>query len=305
MDRKKLTIIYICLAVFFGICLLTGTFLDLDIEQHLYSEGSVVPRLVSFLSFYVFISSCMFFIGVLMRQLLSGTYKKPVKAAIVIIFLYLYASTATLGGGEFINDPLFTGTFKDTYITFYNCLVSGTMFLLPWFVLGIILNRGISDKKTIRSIIKLIVIMTMVYISAIYFNTTVIRPRYRLLESAESFNSWYQLKGTGKIFMSLRDLISEHPGSFISGHAMYAVLLLIILPSYSLVFPKLKGKESFLTAAALILIVPILICRMISGDNYLSDIALGGISAVKICFSFNALSGSRKSLISKLKNKRQ
>lgn len=305
MDRKMLTIIYICLAVFFGICLLTGTFMDLKIEQALYSEASTIPKVINFLTFFLFISSCMFFLGVLFRQLIKSEKKKHIKALIAIAFIYLYASTATLGGGEFIHDPLLNNAFINTEATFLNCLVAGTMFLIPWFLLGIISGKGESDKKTIKSITKIIIIITMVYISATYFNTTIVRPHYRLLENPAEFTEWYKLKGTGKLFMSLKDLISEHPGSFVSGHAMYAVLFLIIFPSYALVFKKLQGKETLLTAAALIVMIPILMSRMISGDNYLSDIALGGISAVKICFSFNALSGSRKSLISKLKNRRQ
>ena len=104
--------------------------------------------------------------------------------------------------------------------------------------------------------------------------------------------------------MSLQDLISPHEGSFICGHAMYAVLFLIIIPSFTMVFRGLKGKEKILTALALVFTVPIILSRLISGDNYLTDIALGGISAVKICFSFSVLDKeNRKTFFAKVRDR--
>ena len=69
---------------------------------------------------------------------------------------------------------------------------------------------------------------------------------------------------------------------------MYAVLFFIIFPAYGHVFPALKKKQKLVMAVALVFAIPILFCGLISGDNYLSDIALGGLSAVKICFSFRS-----------------
>ena len=102
--------------------------------------------------------------------------------------------------------------------------------------------------------------------------------------------------------MSVSDLIASHPGSFMSGHAMYGILFLILFPSLALVFPRLQGKETLLMIIGGLLGIAIILSRMITGNNYLSDISLGAISAIKMCFSYNALP-KRKGIIAKIREK--
>ncbi|MBO4241730.1 MAG: phosphatase PAP2 family protein, partial [Clostridiales bacterium] len=250
--------------------------------------------------------SCMFFLGALLRQLLSSSLKRPGKIISVIAFTYLFLSTATLGGGDFLDCRLLRPLTYEIDVSFPNCLILGSVLLLPLFVLGIVSNGSRYEKKDVKAMAKLIIIMTMTFMISTYFNCTIIRPCYRsvLTEGGTGFTPWYHLSGTGKLFMSLQDLISPHEGSFICGHAMYAVLFLIIIPSFTMVFRGLKGKEKILTALALVFTVPIILSRLISGDNYLTDIALGGISAVKICFSFSVLDKkNRKTFFRKIRDR--
>ena len=103
---------------------------------------------------------------------------------------------------------------------------------------------------------------------------------------------WYKLPKDSKLLMSFSDLITSHQGSFVSGHALYAVLFIIIFPSYSLAVPSLKKYEKILMILAGILSVIVILSRMLSGDNYLSDISFGALYSLKFCMSYNGIKKS-------------
>ena len=328
VEKKTLSCLYIGLAVLFAIMLGVGTIWDRPVASALYFEDFSAPKALNLGVIVVFLGSCMVFLGALGRQLMNHVEKKIVRIALAAAFSYLFVSTAILGGAAVLNDPL-VGHMRESAsigflsgsaeVTFLRSFLAGTVVFAPWYLLGAIGNGRRYDKKTVRALLGLIVIMTMEFIMATYLNCTIVRPHYRLTvggaavadggvtiangvgsaagavastAGAAEFVPWYRLSGTGKFLMSLQDLIAAHPGSFVCGHAMYAVMFLVIFPTYALVFPRLAGKKRALTIAALVLILPIIFARMLTGDNYLTDIALGGISAVKICFSYNASSGS-------------
>ena len=301
MNSKTLSRIYISLAILFVIALIFGTIYDLPIAQALYSKDNTSARVVSFTGFILFIGMCTFYLGVLCRQLLSSGKGTPFKILIAVIFAYLYASTATLIGANILNDPLMEGVFPFR-VTFTVSLLTGSPFYIPLFMLGMIANGNRYDKNVVKKTIKLVIIMTMVFLMSTYMNCMVIRPHFRLLQSSSEFEPWYHLNNKGKIFMSLSDLIASHPGSFFSGHAMYGILFLIFFPSFSLVFPKLIGKERLLMTIGGTLGLLLIFSRMITGDNYLSDISLGALSAIKMCFSFNAMS-KRKGVVTKIRKR--
>ena len=301
MTSKKLSRIFIALAVFFIITLAVGSFWDFPIAQALYRKGNTAAMVISFIGFILFFGICTVFLGVLFRQLLSSGKKTSFKILIVFAFIYLYVSTATLTGAGVLNDPLFENLFA-FQVSFMTCLLAGTLIYIPLFVFGMLINGNRYEKKVVKKSFELVIIMTLVFLLSTYFNCTIIRPHFRLLQNGTGFEPWYHLENNGKLFMSISDLISAHPGSFISGHAMYGILFLILFPSLSLVFPSLQGKEKLLMFIGGLLGIVIIISRMITGDNYLSDIALGAISAIKMCFSYNALP-KRKGIIAKFKDK--
>lgn len=301
MDRKTLSRTFIVLAIFFMITLAVGSFLDLPIAQTIYRKDNMPAMTVCFLGFLLFFGLCTFFLGVLFRQLLSSGKKTSFKILIVLAFIYLYISTATLIGAGVLNDQLFKNRFTFP-VNFLNCLLTGTVIYIPLFFTGVIINGNSYNKNVTKKSFELVIIMTMVFLLSTYFNCTIIRPHFRLLENNSGFEPWYHLKNNGKLFMSISDLIAAHPGSFFSGHAMYGILFLILFPSLSLVFKSLQGKEKLLMISGGAIGLLIIISRMITGDNYLSDISLGAFSAIKMCFSYNALP-NRKGIIAKIKDK--
>lgn len=301
MTGKTLSRIFIALAVIFIITLAVGSFWDLPIAQRLYHKDNTAAMVLSFIGFLMFFGICTFFLGVLFRQLLSSGKKTSFKILIVFVFIYLYVSTATLIGAGVLNDPLFENMFA-FQVSFMNCFLTGTLIYIPLFVFGMFINGNCYDRKVVKKSFELVIIMTLVFLLSTYFNCTIIRPHFRLLQNGNGFEPWYHLENNGKLFMSISDLISAHPGSFISGHAMYGILFLILFPSLSLVFPRLQSKEKLLLVLGGLLGIAIIISRMITGDNYLSDISLGAISSIKMCFSYNALP-KRKGFFAKIKDR--
>ena len=286
MNNNSLTRIFIVLAAVFEAALLCGTLYDLPVAQALYIKACRPAMVIGFTGFALYFACCTFFLGVLFRQLLNSSEKALRRAVVVAVFVYLYLSTAILLGAGILNDRLFTGVFAFP-VTFGSCLCTGSVFYIPLFIFGAVSNGTRYDKELVKKAVKLVIIMTFVFLLSTYLNCTVIRPHYRLLaDPAAEFTPWYQLKGTGKLFISIPDLISSHPGSFTSGHAMYGILFLVLFPSLSEVFPSLKGKEKILMITGGAIGLAVMFSRMITGDNYLSDIALGAIAAIKMCFSY-------------------
>ena len=286
VNNKTLSKLFLGLGIFFGALLLVGTFCDLQIAQTLYIENCRPAMLAAFIGFLLFFICCTFFLGVLCRQLFNSNNKVSCRVIVILAFFYLYLSTAILIGAGVMNNQLFAGVFR-AQVSFGSCLLTGTVLYVPVFVFGVIANGKRYDKAVVKKTIKVIVIMTLVFLMSTYFNCTMIRPHYRLLsDPAAEFTRWYQLKSTGKLLMSIPDLIADHPGSFTCGHAMYGILFLILFPSFKMVFPKLEGKEKMLMIVAGMTGAAVIFSRMITGDNYLSDICLGAIGAIKMCFSY-------------------
>lgn len=280
MRQKTRIILYIAIGILSGIGIAAGSAFDLKISRSLFVDGSVPAWLISLVVCFIFYASCVFFLGVLLGQLLSGTDRKPVRALFVTMFLYLFVSTAVLAGAEFINDPVFGA--KST--TMLRSLLAGTVLYAPFFISGYILNKGRYRKEDVRRLIKMIAVITGSFLMVKYLNTMVIRPGYGMAHES-GFVAWYGVSHSGRILMSLKDLISYSSGSFVCGPAEYAVLFLVIFPTYAIAFPSLRDKGMLLTVTAAILFVLVSIARLISGYNYLSDIAFATFAGVKLCLS--------------------
>lgn len=302
MEHKQRFRIYIGISIIFLLGLFAGSFFDLPVAKALYIENFIPARVISFVVAFAFFESCVFFIGVLFRHLLVMMESRAKKMVITVIFIYLFISTVTLAGGEILNDPLFGNLFSGAAGSFGYSFLAGLIVCCPVFLAGILINREEYRKENIRVLIKLIFIMTMAFLLTKYFNCMIIRPHYWLTlqnNGTDVYTDWYHAGNRGRFLMSLKDLITSHPGSFTSSHGAFAALFLVVLPSYSIVFPKLRDKERLLMLIAGILILPVIFCRLISGENYLSDVCLGAWAGMKLCISFN---GVKKKKTSRLKS---
>lgn len=280
MQQKTRIILYIAIGILSGIGIAAGSAFDLQVSRALFMESSFPARLITLAVCFIFYSSCVFFLGVLLGQLLAGNNRKPVRIIFISMFIYLFVSTAVLAGAEFINDPIFG--MQD--VNLYRSLIVGTLLYAPLFITGYIVNKGRYSKENVRRLIKMIAVITGSFLMVKYLNTMVIRPSYGISHD-NGFVAWYGVSRSGRFLMSLKDLISYSSGSFVCGPAEYTVLFLVIFPTYAIAFPTLKDKSMLLTVTAAILFILVSAARLISGYNYLSDIAFATFAGVKLCLS--------------------
>ena len=289
MRKTSKTVLYLILIVLCVIGIAVGSFFDLPVSETLYTGDSLAFRLIGFVTIIIFFESCVLFLGVLCRQLWVECKSAARKVLVGVVFAYLFCSTAVLGGAKVLNDPLLAGCFTDFAGTLAGSLIAGVVCFLLVFLIGIFLNGSRHDRGTVKVLIKLILVFTIGFLIAHYLNCMIDRPSYlRLVTegSTDVFMPWYRLPKGSKFLMSFTDLISPHQGSFVSGHALYAVLFIIIFPSYSLVIPSLKKYERVLTIVAGVFAVIVILSRLLSGNNYLTDISFGALYSLKFCMSF-------------------
>ena len=288
--RNKRTVLYLILIVLSVAAISAGTFLDLSISEKLYIGDCLPAKIISFLTVFLFISSCFFFLGVLFRQLWERYCKVSGRIITGVVFIYLFCSTAALGGAKILFDPLFEGRAEALQGTLTGSLITGSVFFSAFFLLGALANGKRNDPEGIKTLIKLIAVFTFGFLLAHYLNCMIDRPSYARLISEggiTDYKPWYEIPKGSRLLMSLTDLISSQPGSFVSSHALYAVLFIVIFPSYSLAFPALEKHRNLLMVTAGIISVAVIICRMISGDNYLTDISFAALYSLKFCLTFD------------------
>ena len=289
MRKTSKTALYLILIVLCVIGIAAGSFFDLPASGALYIGDSLAFRLIGFVTVILFFESCVIFLGGLCRQLWVRFDSVGRRVVVGVVFAYLFCSTAVLGGAKVLNDPLLAGCFADLEGTLAGSLIAGVACFLLAFLLGFFLNGSRHDRDTVKVLIKLILVFTIGFLIAHYLNCMIDRPSYlRLVTegSTDGFMPWYRLPKGSKFLMSFTDLISPHQGSFVSGHALYAVLFIIIFPAYSIVIPSLKKYERVLTIIAGVFAVVVILSRLLSGNNYLTDISFGALYSLKFCMSF-------------------
>lgn len=299
MKKNPRTILYLILIVLCITGAITGSFFDLRISEKLYIGDCLPAKLISFITVFVFCGSCFFFLGVLFRQLWERHFKLLRRVITAVIFTYLFCSTAVLCGAKILNDPLFAGRFTEIQGSLWGSLITGSIVYIASFVSGVIINGKKADPDKIKTLIKLIAVFTIGFFMAHYLNCMIERPSYSLLMSEgdpAGFKKWYQLPKGSKLLMSLTDLISSHHGSFVSSHVLYAVLFIVIFPAYSLAIPSLKKHEKCLMVIAGILSVSVTVCRMITGNNYLTDISFAAFYSLKFCMSYEGIKNPKRKI---------
>ena len=297
MRNTPKTGLYLVLIILCVIGIAAGSFFDLQVSEALYTGDCLAFRIIGFATVIIFFASCVLFLGVLFRQLWTRYKSFSRRAVVSVVFTYLFCSTAALGGAKILNDPLLEGSFPTLAGTLWGSFLAGAVCFIAAFLLGFFVNGNRCERDTVKVLIKLILIFTIGFLIAHYLNCMIDRPSYlRLVTEGNTagFMPWYRLPKGSRLLMSLTDLISRHRGCFVSGHALYAVLFIIIFPAYSLALPSLNKHAKLLTVLAGILAAAVILSRMLSGNNYLTDISFGALYSLKFCISYKGIKMKRR-----------
>ena len=125
------------------------------------------------------------------------------------------------------------------------------------------------------------------------------RPRYRFLVSSGElpFYSWWESYKEYKQFIKdnigqeiagvtmTEDILKEEFKSFPSGHSGSGAILMLFLPYASMVFNKLKGKETLLFYIGFAWSILMAFARMLAGAHYLTDVSMGALIVMVVYFA--------------------
>ena len=283
MKNKDLYLPYIIMAALCIIALFCGRCFDLNIARSVYSENLMPAVIISVVGLYLYYGSLAFFLGVLCRQLINAT-KKPICTVLLLILYSCFAFSTSIYFAVALCSDSVCGFILPGSIPRY--VITGLILLFPLFPIGMLKNGRRCDRKVIRDLMILLTVMTVAVIVSNITKRSVMRPRYRItLQGFDGlgFVPVFSRLKDGKDLIAKYGLVSDDIASFFSGHAMNAIMGIIIYPAYAYVFESLKWKERFLSYAAVIITIPIAFSRIVLGDHYLSDVATGALVGLSFC----------------------
>ena len=271
---------YVVIAVLAGVLFVGGSVYDLPAAQAVYRLNDPAALAFSVAGVYLFFGSFEFLTGGLCRQLMHLAKSRTKRILSVVICCYLGLSTAVLGAAALTSDSVIGLLFPEVAFTFPHCVLVGLIGFYPLLFLGMLLNGRRGDPAAVRKLILLLGLMTLTFFAHLLLTCLWSRPRFRITllgYDGLGFLPWYRPLQNAAFYKTGYGLEGDALRSFFSGHALDAVLNLVILPAFSLVLPKLQGKERLLQWTALLLILPIAFSRMVLGAHYLSDVSAGSL----------------------------
>ena len=275
-NRYHLLIIIGVLVVGFII----GSFLDLQIDQALYSDGNHFGLIMASFGVYPCYAGLAFIGGGFLSTTLRRKDMHIVAKIISFAFSGIaYAMAIYLCGKEW---PSVNG-YNVPQLAWLSYLIAAIVFAGVYVGAFFVCKKG--DPKQLWTII---VIMTVIFVIALLpagfaIKLVIHRPRYRYAVrfGQTSFYNWWQMfpeykKYIGTVVNGV-ELTKEEFKSFPSGHSGTGMIMAMFLPLASFFFPKLKGKEVMLFYIGAAWGFLMMFSRMLVGAHYLTDTCMGSL----------------------------
>ena len=273
--------IAVCMAVFFAVTFVIGTFFDHPIASAIFSGGNIPALAVSSLGIYVFCGAFSFYFGAALSQSLkvANELRRVLYSAFVIFFGVI---VMVIAGGSLLDINNLGGIFPQLHRSLPQMLIVFLFVFLPVAVLGFFLGRRNNDPTLGRRIVLILNCMAVMFIIYEIIKTGMPRPRFRLIQEhieGVDFHAWYDpIKNKDELIETF-GIYSDNFKSFPSGHTANAIMSIAILPGLAAVVPALRKKLSLLFAIGLVFGFMVLASRMILGAHFLSDVSCGGFIA--------------------------
>ena len=267
--------------------LIIGSFLDLQINQALFSKNNAFGLIMASFAVYPCYAGLAFIGG----GLLSTTVKrknmplwlKIVSFALSVIALgmavYLCAREWPSSNG-FNNKNLLIPSIAIAFV-----VMAGVYFLAYKVCL-----KGDPKQLWVALIIMLVIFALALLPTGFVVKLILHRPRYRYMvrcDVTEFRNWWETCKNYKEYFGQTVDgfvIDKEEFKSFPSGHSGTAAIMMMFLPYASIFFNKLKGKEVLLYYIGFTWTLLMMFSRMLVGAHFLSDTCMGSLIVVVVFF---------------------
>lgn len=282
---------------------IVGSFLDLQINQALYSQGNMFGVIMVAFGAYPCYAGLSFTAGGLLITSLKKKDLHIVWRIISWFFVALgYGLSIYLGSGDvssvngFDNKQLLLPTMA------INVFVFAGFATLGFFVC----KKGDMNTLWIAFMVMAAVFILALLPTSYLIKLVIHRPRYRfVVNSGEiAFHNWWESYGAYKEYVAEEHTLYGHLitkeefKSFPSGHSGSAAIMMMVLPYLSLFFKKLKGKETLMFYIGFAWTLLMMFSRMLLGAHFLTDTCMGALIVVVVVYIGHEIA-TRKGLIYK------
>ncbi len=273
--------IAVCMAAFFAVTFVIGTFFDHPIASAIFSGGNIPALVISSLGIYVFCGAFSFYFGAALSQSMkiANDFKRTIYCSFIIFFGVI---VMTVAGGSLLDINNLGGIFPEIRRTIPQMIIVFLFVFFPIAVLGFILGKRNNDPTLGRRIVLILNCMAVMFIIYEIIKTGLPRPRFRLIQEhidGVDFHAWYDpIKNKDELIETF-GIYSDNFKSFPSGHTANAILSIAILPGLAAVVPALRNKKKVLFVAGFVFGFLVLASRMVLGAHFLSDVSCGGFIA--------------------------
>lgn len=287
--------IALALAAVAGI--VTGTFCDLDIAGAVYSPDSIFWRFFTILGMYPFMAIWVFYVGVICRQVRNSELPEKKKNILTVVCGYLGLSTSVICSWAMFAFDTIGGVFPQT-INHPLFIAAGALIgVYPLFFVGFFTSKKEYDKRLLKRLIILCIIMLVGVYSMTLGKVLFSRPRYRLLIQdipGIEFCPWYLPFGDTAVFINEQGVDWNDFRSFPSGHALQCMGMIFALPPLAEVYNSLRNRKAVLYAAAVVFAFLVCFSRMVMGAHFISDVSMGSLISVLLAFACMYFSKNRR-----------
>ncbi|MCR4879566.1 MAG: phosphatase PAP2 family protein [Bacilli bacterium] len=263
-----------------GVCLvmiIIGSFLDLKINQALYTPGNQFAIAMGAISMTPGYAVIAFMGGVVLfhaHKINKVTYQR----ILIFIFSLLYLGAAIYFDAiEFFGE---NGWYNEK-LMFVGYLIASPL------MLGAYLGGYFAGKKANNPRLWLLMALGAAFIMlSLIVGTTIVknifhRPRFRIAvyNNYLEFYPWWQRCTNYKEYIALYEgiLTKEEFKSFPSGHSSVATLVVLFVVILPFIFGKDIKNQVVYFYVAFAYAVFVYFSRMLAGAHYLSDVGMGGL----------------------------
>ena len=266
--------------LFFAALFVTGTFWDEDIAKILFSPGNSIAAVITSTGVIPFFAAPVLFCGALYERAVHSSQAKFVKVILCAVSVIIALFVGFIGGGAIADKNCFGMLFPAINRNIPVIILISAVLEYPLFFVGFHFAKKSEDKMLAQRMIGLIIILLTAFIVMQTLKHTFHRPRFRTAVigyDGIGFVPWYTHFEGAEEYAALYGINADEFLSFPSGHSILSISAMYILPSLSLLFPKLENKRSLMTMCGFMFGVIIMLTRMILGAHYLSDVSMGAM----------------------------
>ena len=294
MDKKYSAQIKLSLAaliLFIG-TFIAGTFCDRAAAETLFSPDNTIAKLITMLGIYPFYAAQVLFCGALFQQIINLNKRSPFRMSMCAACVFWAVFIGYIGGRSLTSANNLGSIFPSVTGSLPVIIILSMILMYPLFFVGYSASKKSEDKLLARRILGLFCVLLIAYISMELLKNSFQRPRYRtavLGYDGIPFVPWYRPFEGAKAAAAEYGLSADEFRSFPSGHSIFSMLSMCILPSLAWLFPKFEDKHIRLFFCGIVFGIIIMATRIILGAHYLSDTSAGAVIGTLSSIAFSAI----------------